>query len=217
VSNLGSSAAAAGVIGCDACSLVCRPANGAGAQLQGAGFCPRCGEALHSRRRGSIQTTWSLVIAAAICYLPANLLPVLTTTQFGSSENATILGGVVLLYRSGSWPLALIVLVASVMIPLGKLLALGYLLIKVQRGRISGPHEQTRLYRLIELIGRWSMLDVFVDAYTVALVQLQPLMSVAPGPGIVFFAAVVILTMLAVEYFDPRLIWDASNKVAILT
>jgi paraquat-inducible protein A len=212
MSNPGSNAAAAGLIGCDTCSLVCRPALGAGAPLRGAGFCPRCGEALHSRRPGSIQTTWALVIAAAICYVPANALPVLTTTQLGSSQDDTIIGGVVLLYRSGSWPLALIVLIASVMIPLGKLLALGYLLIKVQRGSISGPHEQTRLYRFIELIGRWSMLDVFVDAYTVALVQLQPLVSVAPGPGIVFFAAVVILTMLAVECFDPRLIWDASNR-----
>lgn len=210
MSNSDSSAAAAGVIGCDTCSLVCRPAQGAGVRKRG--FCPRCGEALHSRRPGSIQTTWSLVVAAAICYLPANALPVLTTTQLGSSENDTILGGVLLLYRSGSWPLALIVLIASVMIPLGKLLALAYLLTKVQRGRVTGPREQTRLYRLIELIGRWSMLDVFVDAYTVALVQLQPLMSVAPGPGIVFFAAVVILTMLAVEYFDPRLIWDASHR-----
>jgi paraquat-inducible protein A len=216
MSHPGSSAAAAGVIACDACSLVCRPARGAGAPL-GAGFCPRCGEALHSRRPGSIQTTWSLVIAAAICYLPANALPVLTTTRPGSSENDTILGGVVLLYRSGSWALALIVLIASVMIPLGKLLALGYLLIRIQRGNISGPHEQTRLYRIIELIGRWSMLDVFVDAYSVALVQLQPLMSVAPGPGIAFFAAVVILTMLAVEYFDPRLLWDASNRQQPLT
>jgi paraquat-inducible protein A len=207
MSRAGSSAAAAGVIGCDACGLVCRPAGG---ELRAGGYCPRCGEALHSRRPGSIQTTWSLVIAAAICYVPANALPVLTTTQPGSSESATILGGVMLLYRSGSWPLALIVLIASVMIPLGKLLALGYLLIKVQRGGIRGPDEPTRLYRIVELIGRWSMLDVFVDAYTVALVQLQPLMSVAPGPGIVFFAAVVVLTMLAAEYFDPRLIWDAS-------
>ncbi len=207
--HAGSSAAAAGVIGCDACHLVCRPADGVGPH---GGFCPRCGEALHSRRPGSIQIAWSLVTAAAICYLPANALPVLTTTQLGSSTNETILGGVVLLYRTGSWPLALIVLIASVMIPLGKLLALGYLLIEVQRGRIDGPHQPARMYRIVELIGRWSMLDVFVAAYTVALVQLQPLMSVKPGPGIVFFAAVVILTMLAAEYFDPRLIWDATHR-----
>jgi paraquat-inducible protein A len=199
-------AAAAGLIACDACELVCRPASDTEP-----GFCSRCGEALESRRAHSTRIAWSLLIAAAICYVPANTLPVLTTNTLASTDNDTIMGGVVLLYESGSWPLALIVLIASVMIPLGKLVALGYLLLKVQRGRIGGAHEAARLYRLIELIGRWSMLDVFVCAYTVALVQLQPLMSVAPGPGIVFFAAVVILTMLAAEYFDPRLIWDAST------
>jgi paraquat-inducible protein A len=118
---------------------------------------------------------------------------------------------VAFLYTSGSWPLALIVLVASVMIPLGKLVALVYLLITVQRGSVTSSHERTRLYRMVEFIGRWSMLDVFVDTFTVALVQLQPLMSVAPGAGVLFFAAVVVLTMLAAESFDPRLIWDAAD------
>jgi paraquat-inducible protein A len=198
------SAAAAGAIGCDACGLVSKG---------DAGFCPRCGEALHSRRPNSIQIVWALIIAAAICYVPANALPVLTTTNLGSSEEDTILGGVLYLYQSGSWPLALIVLVASVMIPLGKLLVLAYLLIKIQHGRVEGGHEQARLFKIVGVIGRWSMLDVFVGAYTVALVQLQPLMSVAPGPGIAFFAAVVILTMLAAEYFDPRLIWDAASRM----
>lgn len=214
-------AATAGLIACDGCSLVCGPAVSASApsldseEEAAAHFCPRCGEELRSRRPYSVQTAWSLVTAAAICYLPANALPVLYTTKAGSTEADTILAGVVLLYTSGSWPLAVIVLVASVMIPLGKLMGLGYLLVRVRRGRIDGPREAARLYRLIELIGRWSMLDVFVCAYTVALVQLQPLMSVAPGPGILFFAAVVILTMLAAEYFDPRLIWDASSRSAV--
>ncbi len=149
-------------------------------------------------------------MAAAICYVPANLLPVLTTTTLGSAESDTIMGGVVFLYTSGSWPLALVVLIASVMVPLGKLVALGYLLITVQRGSIAGNRERTRLYRLVELVGRWSMLDVFVDTFTVALVQLQPLMSVEPGAGVVFFAAVVVLTMIAATTFDPRLIWDAG-------
>jgi paraquat-inducible protein A len=175
------------------------------------GFCRRCGEKLEFRRHASIEITWALVIAAAICYIPANALPVLNTTTLGTTEGDTILGGVAFLYTSGSWPLALIVLVASVMIPLGKLVALVYLLITVQRGSIAGNHERTRLYRIIEIIGRWSMLDVFVAAYTVALVQLQPLMSVEPGAGVLFFAAVVVLTMLAAEAFDPRLIWDAGN------
>jgi paraquat-inducible protein A len=199
-------AAQAGLLSCEACQLLSRPAS-----ATEPGFCRRCGEKLEFRRHGSIQTTWALVIAAAICYIPANALPVLNTTTLGTSEGDTILGGVAFLYTSGSWPLALIVLVASVMIPLGKLVALVYLLTTVQRGSVTSSHERTRLYRMVEFIGRWSMLDVFVDTFTVALVQLQPLMSVAPGAGVLFFAAVVVLTMLAAESFDPRLIWDAAD------
>ena len=198
-------AARAGLVSCEACSLLVRPASSA--EL---GFCPRCGEELVWRRHHSIQYTWALVIAAAICYVPANVLPVLTTNALGSSEPDTIMGGVILLYTTGSWPLALIVLVASVMVPLGKLVALSYLLITVQRGSLGGTRDRTRLYRMVEFIGRWSMLDVFVDTFTVALVQLQPLMSVEPGPGVLFFAAVVVLTMIAAESFDPRLIWDPA-------
>jgi len=199
-------AAEAGLVSCETCGLVSRPASAAEP-----GFCRRCGEGLEFRRHHSIQTTWALVIAAAICYIPANALPVLNTTTFGSSEPDTIMGRVVFLYTSGSWPLALIVLIASVMIPLGKLIALAYLLIVVQRRSIGSKRQRTRLYRMVEFIGRWSMLDVFVDTFTVALVQLQPLMSVEPGAGVVFFAAVVVLTMLAAESFDPRLIWDSDN------
>jgi paraquat-inducible protein A len=199
-------AAQAGLVSCEACKLVSRPAS-----ATEPGFCRRCGEQLEWRRHGSIETTWALVIAAAICYIPANALPVLNTTTLGSSEPDTIMGGVVFLYTSGSWPLALVVLIASVMIPLGKIVALVYLLISVQRGSIKNGHERTRLYRMVEFIGRWSMLDVFVDTFTVALVQLQPLMSVAPGAGVLFFAAVVVLTMLAAEAFDPRLLWDSAN------
>lgn len=197
-------AAQAGLVSCEACSLLTRPAH-----ADHAGHCPRCGAELESRRPRSIETTWALVIAAAICYIPANALPVLNTTTLGTSEPDTILGGVVFLYTSGSWPLALIVLIASVMVPLGKLVALAYLLVSVQRGVRGGARERTRLYRIVEFVGRWSMLDVFVDTFTVALVQLQPLMSVEPGPGVLFFAAVVVLTMIAAETFDPRLIWDS--------
>jgi len=198
-------AAQAGLVSCETCDLLSRPAS-----VAEPGYCPRCGAELAWRRHGSLQYTWALVIAAAICYIPANALPVLSTTTLGSSDSDTILGGVVFLFTSGSWPLALIVLIASVMVPLGKLVALIYLLVTVQRGSITSTHERTRLYRMVEFIGRWSMLDVFVDTFTVALVQLQPLMSVAPGPGVLFFAAVVVLTMIAAESFDPRLIWDAG-------
>lgn len=199
------SASQAGLINCGSCGLLVRAASRAEP-----GYCPRCGTGLEWRRRRAIERTWALVCTAAICYIPANVLPVMDTTAFGSSEPDTILGGVVFLYTSGSWPLALIVLIASVMVPLGKLLALGYLLITVQCGSITSHRERTRLYRLVELIGRWSMLDVFVATFTVALVQLQPLMSVRPGAGILFFVAVVVLTMIAAATFDPRLIWDAG-------
>jgi paraquat-inducible protein A len=209
VTNGALTAARAGLVSCATCGLLSRPADPAQP-----GFCRRCGEALEFRRHRSVETTWALLIAAAVCYIPANALPVLNTSAFGSTESDTILGGVVFLYTSGSWPLALIVLIASVMIPLGKLVALAYLLVSVQRRSVSAPRDRTRLYRMVEFIGRWSMLDVFVDTFTVALVQLQPLMSVTPGPGVLFFAAVVVLTMLAAEVFDPRLIWDAADAHA---
>jgi paraquat-inducible protein A len=201
-------AARVGLASCRICGLLSRTAGSARAT-----FCPRCGTTLVSRRRNSIQNTWALIIAATICYFPANVLPVLTTNTLASSDPDTIMGGITLLYRSGSWPLALIVLVASVMIPLGKLMALGYLLITVQRGSIRSNRERARLYRMVEFIGRWSMLDVFVDAFVVALVQLGPLMSVEPGPGVAFFAVVVVLTVVAAQTFDPRLIWDSGREL----
>jgi paraquat-inducible protein A len=197
-------AASAGYVSCTTCRLLSRPA-----QPDAPGYCPRCGARLVRRRHRSIEYTWALVVAAAILYIPANALPVLTTTTLGSEESDTIITGVIFLYRSGSWFLALIVLVASVMIPLGKLVALGYLCLSVQRGWVRNNHDRAKLYHLVELIGRWSMLDVFVDAFIVALVQLKPLMSVEPGAGVVYFMAVVVLTMLAAQSFDPRLIWDA--------
>lgn len=198
--------AGAGLVSCGACGLLSLPAD-----AEEPGQCPRCGEELAFRRRDAIQRTWALVIAAAICYLPANILPVMRTTTLTSDEPDTILSGVVLLYTTGSWHLALIVLVASVMIPLVKLAALAFLLVTVQRGSMRNRRERARLYRVLGGIGRWSMLDVFVATYVVALIQLQPLMSVAPGPGVLFFAAVVILTIFAAESFDPRLIWDSGR------
>lgn len=192
-----------GLASCTTCGLLSRPAGPD--QL---GHCPRCGATLATRHHFSIQTTWALVIAAAILFVPANAFPVLVSTTLGSTEPSTILQGVVFLYQDGSWVLALIVLVASVVVPLGKLVALGYLMVTVQRGSIKSNHDRTRLYRLVELVGRWSMLDVFVVAFITALVQLDPLMSVAPGIGVMYFMAVVVLTMIAAHTFDPRLIWN---------
>ncbi|EXI87724.1 MAG: Paraquat-inducible protein A [Candidatus Accumulibacter regalis] len=201
-------AAQCGLISCETCKLLARPAH-----PEDPGHCPRCGGELEFRRRRSLQRTWALVIAAAVCYIPANMLPMMATTTFASSHADTIMGGVVYLFASGSWPLALIVLVASVMVPLGKLIALIYLLLSVQRGMPGACHQRARLYRMVELIGRWSMLDVFVVTFIVALVQLQPLMAVQPGPAVLFFAVVVVLTMIAAETFDPRLIWDSAANL----
>ena len=181
-------AAQAGLVSCETCGLLLRPADPAEP-----GYCPRCGDNLEWRHHHSIQYTWALLIAAAICFIPANVLPVMSSTKLGSVDAENIMGGVVFLYTSGSWPLALIVLIASIIIPFGKLVALAYLLITVQRGSQLGSRERTRLYRMVEFIGRWSMLDVFVVTFTVALIQLQPLMFVEPGAGVFLlfaFAAV---------------------------
>src|SRR5262249_1759123 len=195
---------------CEGCGLVSRPPPGAAE-----GRCPRCDEELVFRKPQSLQRTWAYVIAAAVCYIPANLLPVLTTTTAAGAESDTILQGVVLLWSPTGWPLSLIVLFASIMIPSAKILALVYLLVTVQRGSIENNGQRVRLYRTVEFIGRWSMVDVYVDTFTAALVQLQPLMSVEPAPGLFFFAMVVVLTMLAVECFDPRLIWDAASEQGV--
>jgi paraquat-inducible protein A len=195
-----------GLQSCEGCGLLSRPVPG-----EHEGLCPRCGEALEFRKADSIQRTWAFLIAAAVCYIPANVLPVLTTTTAAGAESDTILQGVVLRWSPTGWPLSLIVLFASIMIPSAKIVALAYLLITVQCGSVENNEQRIRLYRVVDFIGRWSMVDVFVDAFTAALVQLQPLMSVAPGPGLFFFAAVVVLTMLAVESFDPRLIWDSVS------
>lgn len=196
-----------GLQSCESCGLPSRPAPG-----DDDARCPRCDEALDFRKPRSLERTAAYVIAAAVCYIPANLLPVLTTTTSAGAESDTILQGVVLLWSPTGWPLSLIVLIASIMIPVGKIVALAYLLITVRRGSIANNTQRVRMYRMVRLIGRWSMVDVFVDTFTAALVQLQPLMSVQPAPGLFFFAMVVILTMLAAESFDPRLIWDTVGR-----
>lgn len=200
------SAASFGLVSCHECALLVRPL-----RPDAPGLCPRCGVRLGWRHHDAIARTWALLVAATILYAPANLLPVLVTNTLTGTQSDTIMSGVIFLWDSGSWPLALIVLVASVMIPLGKIVALGYVLTSVQLRSDLGERQRTRMYRIVEFIGRWSMLDVFVDTFVVALVQLSPLMWVQPGPGVVYFMAVVILTMLAAQSFDPRLIWDAGT------
>ena len=193
---------------CEHCELLSRPVAG-----RQEGRCPRCGGELTFRKTDSLKRTAAYLIAAAICYIPANLLPVMTTYSVTSgAESDTIMQGVVLLWSPTGWPLSLIVLFASVMIPIAKITSLLYLVITVRRGSIQSPRQRVRLYRLVDVIGRWSMVDIFVDTFTVALIQLQPLMYVKPDWGIFFFASVVVLTMLAAQSFDPRLIWDSTNS-----
>jgi paraquat-inducible protein A len=199
-----------GLQSCDACGLLSRPAPGADQ-----GHCPRCDGKICFRKPDSLQRTLAYLIAAAVCYIPANVLPVITTVTATGSESDTIMQGVVLLWSPTGWPLSLIVLFASIMIPSAKIAAVTHLIVTVKRGSIENNDHRIRLYRVVECIGRWSMVDVFVDTFTVSLIQLQPLMSVEPGPGLFFFAAVVVLTMLAVESFDPRLIWDSASSKEI--
>ena len=197
-----------GLQSCEACGLLSRPRAG---RRRGTLPALRRGDSTSASRTAS-QRTWALLIAAAICYVPANLLPVLTTTTAAGAESDTILQGVVLLWSPTGWPLSLIVLFASIMIPSAKIVALA-LPADHRAARLDREQRAARpaLPAWSSFIGRWSMVDVFVDTFTAALVQLQPLMSVEPAPGLFFFAAVVVLTMLAVESFDPRLIWDAAS------
>lgn len=207
MSRSSSNAASFGLLNCHTCGLISK------AHADGVSHCPRCGTKLHFRKPNSISRTWALVIAAAILYVPANLLPVMSSGSSFGTHADTIMSGVVVLWETGSWPLALLVFFASVTVPLAKLMALTLLLISVQRKSTWRPLERARLYRVVELVGRWSMLDIFVVTVLVGLVQLQPLMVILPGPGAVAFAVVVMLTMFAAMTFDPRLIWDPLEKL----
>lgn len=174
--------------------------------------CIRCGFPLHFRKPNSIQRTWALLIAAYVLYLPANLLPITVTRSIFGVQQDTILSGVAYLWSSGSWLIAAIVFVASIAVPLLKLFSLTLLVISVQRRWRPAPLGRTRLYRFLEAIGRWSMLDIYVVTILVALVQTQSLATIAPGSGILAFAAVVVLSMLATMAFEPRLIWDPIGE-----
>lgn len=164
------------------------------------------------RKPDSITRSWALLIAAMICYIPANVLPVMQTGSLFGSQTDTIMSGVVYLWSSGSWPLALLIFFASITVPMLKMLALIVLLLSVQFRSAWRPKGRTRLYRVVEFVGRWSMLDIFVIGILVALVQFQALATIRPGPGALAFGAVVVLTMFAALAFDPRLIWDNMDK-----
>lgn len=175
-------------------------------------FCPRCGEPLHFRKVDSLARTWALVLAAAILYIPANVLPVMRTVSMGSEQTDTILSGVIYLMVNDMWPLAIVIFVASIFVPMMKLVVLVYLLLSVQLKSIRFAKDRTFLYRIIETVGRWSMVDVYVVTILVALVKMGSMATVEAQAGMVAFAAVVVLTMLATSTFDPRLIWDVMEK-----
>jgi len=192
------------LIGCDSCGRVSRAAPGA--------RCLRCNAPLRVRKPDSVVRTWALLLAAAALYVPANLYPVMTVIRFGRGQPSTILGGVQELIEYKMWPLALLVFGASIMVPVLKLISLVVLLVSTQRRAAGRLRDRTRLYRIVDVLGRWSMIDVFMLSILVALVQMGLLASVTPGLGGVCFAAVVILTMLAAFSFDPRLMWDAAGQ-----
>ncbi len=174
-------------------------------------LCPRCRAPLHPRKPHSIATTTALVLSAALLYIPANVLPVMNTQTFFSDEDDTIMSGVISLATSGSWPLALLVFFASIVVPLLKLVAMGDILLAVARKSGRYRRQRSRLFRVVEFIGRWSMLDVFAISLLVTLVQVQSLATIHVRLGALAFAAVVVLTMLAAQSFDERLLWDTQS------
>ncbi len=192
-------------IGCDICGLVSRSAPGQ--------TCPRCGFKLHDRKPKSIERAWAFLVAGALLYIPANIFPVLTVIRLGAGQPSTILGGVQELAEAGMWPLAALVFFASVAVPVLKLVGLTTLLISTQLRTTSCLHDRTILYRVVDAIGRWSMIDIFMESILVALIQFGTVASIFPGVGAVAFASVVILTMLASQSFDPRLMWDNLRPV----
>lgn len=200
-------AAALGLIGCHVCGQVCRAVD-EGEDIQA---CPRCGSTLHRRKPAVYARTWALLIAAFLMYIPANVLPIMRTASLGDIDDNTILSGVVELWVKGSPGLAVIVFCASIMVPMLKFLALSTLLVTCRRGSGWARRQRAQLYRLVELIGYWSMLDVFVVALLTALVRFGYFSLVEPLPGVVFFGLTVVLTMFASMCFDPRLIWDGKE------
>ncbi len=200
------SAADEGLLNCHSCGLLSKNVPNASDR------CPRCGTHLHLRKPNSLTRTWALLIAAFLLYIPANILPVMHTASIIYEEDDTIMSGVVYLWTSGSWPLAILVFCASVTVPLAKLMALATLAFTAQRKSTWRQQERTKLYRLVEFVGRWSMLDIFVVTLMVGLVHFQSLATISAGPGAVAFASVVVLTMFAAMSFDPRLIWDPEQK-----
>jgi paraquat-inducible protein A len=200
------SALAAGLWRCRGCNAVCVPPAEALAQRRTR--CPRCDAVVHPRLPDSIARSWAFLLAGTALYLPANLLPVTSTASIGGRQNDTIFSGIVYFWKDGSYGLAVLVFVASILVPMTKLLLLSVLLISLQRHDRRWATRRLKAWRVLELIGRWSMLDIFAITILAALVQVESLAELTPGPGAMAFGAVVVLTMLATHNFDPRLLFD---------
>jgi paraquat-inducible protein A len=189
--------------GCHSCGLVSSSRT----------TCPRCGAITRPRKTDSLQRSWALLLTAAMLYVPANTMPILTLVEVGHSGNpSTLVRGIRDIATSGYWALAVLVFFASIIVPLVKLLGLSYLLITTQRGTPGWLRERTLIYRVVDSIGRWSMIDVFMVSILTATARMGRLGSVFPGLGAVAFCAVVVLTMLAAHSFDSRLMWDAAMR-----
>lgn len=193
----------AGLLACDRCGRV----HAASTRL-----CSRCGARLERRDGQSLQAVWAWLLAGIIVYIPANLYPMLRTSTLLESSESTIVGGAIDLFQHGAYGVAIIVFVASILIPIGKFIAIGYLGLSLRRAGYLSAHRRHRLYEVVEFIGRWSMIDVFVVAILSALVQLGSVATINPGIAAVSFALSVAFTMLAAQSFDPKLIWDADRE-----
>ena len=204
-STAGNPRGATDAFGCETCGLVSIPETDDPR-------CPRCESALHERKPDSVARTWALIIAAAVLYIPANYYPVLSIVQLGARQPSTILGGVEELVTARQYPLAVLVFFASIAVPMLKLIGLSFMLITIQTGRSRWLRDRTRLYHIVRFIGRWSMIDIFMELLLGALVAFGAVITIEPGVGALAFCAVVILTMLAAETFDPRLMWDAAGE-----
>ena len=201
-------AASLGLLACPHCAAVWQDA-------QEGDACGRCGTHLHTRKPQSLARTWAFLIAACIMYIPANLLPVMITRTLFGAQYDTILSGVIYFWISGAYGLAAIVFIASFLVPLFKLAVLFLLVVMAQRGSSWRQHERAKLYHIIEIIGRWSMLDVFVVSLLTGLVQIQGFAVITAGVGIAAFGSVVVLTMLASLSFDAKLTWDSRQAQAM--
>ena len=193
-----------GLAACHTCGRVSR---------ESLGRCPRCGSRLHLRKPASIEGTIALMAAAAALYIPSHLLPILTVSELGVVTHNTIIGGMLSFWESGAYPIALVIFTASILIPFLKIAALSWLCMAATGVVHPSPGTLGKVYWITELLGRWSMIDIFVVGILVSVLQLGNYMSVKPGPGALAFAGVVVLTMFAAMRFDPRLLWDRLDEM----